>query len=130
MEPLIANGEILNLSNNVVQPFYAAKSKQAQEWMHHYFDDSLPYRIHKSEGALFLWVHFEGLPISSKQLYQRLKERGVLIISGHYFFFGLGQQWRHQEECIRVTYSMQPDVVESGIRIIAEEIERAYREAA
>ena len=37
-------------------------------------DDSVPYFIHRSEGALFLWLWFEGLPITAKELYQRLKK--------------------------------------------------------
>jgi valine--pyruvate aminotransferase len=55
-----------------------------------------------------------------------LKNRGVLIIPGHYFFPGLADDWTHMHECIRVTYSQSADVVERGIVIIADEVKRAY----
>lgn len=128
MEPLIRSGEILKLSDEVVRPYYVEKSKQARAWVAEEFDDSLPYRVHLSEGALFLWLWFEGLPISSRELYERLKQRGVLIISGHYFFFGEDhlQDWPHRHECIRMTYTMDEHTVREGIRIIAAEVAAAY----
>jgi len=86
----------------------------------------LPVRIHNSEGAIFLWLWFPDLPISSETLYQRLKRRGVLVVAGQHFFPGLEQPWRHRHECIRVTYAADENQVERGIRIIAEEVRRAY----
>ena len=46
------------------------------QWFREQLGD-LPYRIHKPEGAIFLWLWFEGLLITSQDLYQRLKQRGV-----------------------------------------------------
>ncbi len=126
MRPLIESGEILRLSNEVVKPFYAKKSEQTLRWVDQYFKDTLPYRVHLSEGALFLWMHFDGLPISSRELYERLKAKGVLVVSGDYFFFGLNDDWPHRNECIRVTYTMPEEVVEGGIKLIAEEVALAY----
>lgn len=128
VEPLVRSGEILSLSNDVVRPYYVEKSKQARQWVTEMFDQALPYRMHLSEGALFLWLWFEGLPISSRELYERLKARGVLVVSGHYFFFGTedADSWKHQQECIRVTYTMDEDTVKGGLEIIAEEVARAY----
>lgn len=128
MEPLVRSGEILKLSNEVVRPYYVEKSRQARAWVDQEFDPALPYRVHLSEGALFLWLWFEDLPISSRELYERLKARGVLIVSGHYFFFGLNddEPWRHRHECIRMTYTMDAYTVHGGIKIIAEEVAAAY----
>jgi valine--pyruvate aminotransferase len=86
----------------------------------------LPYRIHQPEGAIFLWLWFEGMPISSDELYQRLKRRGVYVIAGEHFFPGLEDDWQHRHECIRVSYAQDAGVVERGIGIIAEEVRRAY----
>jgi valine--pyruvate aminotransferase len=53
----------------------------------------------------------------------------VLIISGHYFFFGLEEEdWRHRHECLRMTFTMDESVVRDGIRIIGEEVARAWAE--
>jgi valine--pyruvate aminotransferase len=69
------------------------------------------------------------LPISSTELYQRLKQKGVLVVSGHYFFPGLDEDWPHKDECIRVTYAQDDEVVEKGLKLIAEEIREVYSEA-
>ncbi len=126
MLPLMESGEILKLSNDVVKPYYLEKSKQAQGWISDYFNEDTPYRYHVSEGALFLWLWFKDLPISSQELYEKLKAKGVLIVSGHYFFFGLEEEWQHTQECIRVTYTMPEDKVRDGIKIIAEVVEEVY----
>ena len=87
------------------------------------FGDDIDWSMHRSEGALFLWFWFPGLPITSQELYERLKKRGVLVIPGEYFFFGHDDQdWPHRHECIRVSYAMDEAVVRDGLRIIAEEV--------
>ena len=127
MLPLVESGEILRLSSEVVRPFYEEKCKLARQTAMEEFGDDFPWRMHRSEGALFLWFWFPSLPITTKELYARLKRRGVLIIPGEYFFFGLEQpDWAHSHECIRVSYAMDEAIVRDGLRIIAEEV-RACR---
>ena len=124
---LVKSGEITKVSKEVVKPFYEEKVKRAVAQLRHEIGDHIPMRIHKPEGALFLWLWFEGLPISSQELYQRLKKKGVLVVSGHYFFPGMEKEnWKHKEECIRVTYAQDEEVVASGIRLIAEEIIKVF----
>lgn len=127
-QEMVQSGEIIEISNNLVRPFYQQRAELAVSLVHRELGYALPYRIHKPEGAMFLWLWFEGLPISSLELYERLKARGVLVVSGHYFFSGIPDEWQHRHECIRVTYTQAPDKVERGIQIIAEEVKRAYAE--
>ena len=122
---LFSSGEILTLSNNLVKPFYKQRAQQAVDWFRAELG-SLPYRIHSPEGAIFLWLWFECLPITSQELYQRLKERGVLVVPGHNFFPGMDASWQHQQECIRVSYAQDGNTVKQGIEIIAEEVAKAY----
>ncbi|MFT5905909.1 MAG: valine--pyruvate aminotransferase [Cryomorphaceae bacterium] len=129
MRPLLESGEILKISNDIVKPYYKEKSLQAQQWVAEFFQDELPYRHHVSEGALFLWLWFKDLPITTQELYVRLKDKGVLIVSGHHFFFGLDEEcadWKHTDECIRVTYTMPAETVKAGLAIIAEEVAMIY----
>jgi len=127
MQPLLESGEILRLSNEVMQPFYRARSDQARALVEHYFDPGLPWRVHKREGALFLWLWCEGLPITSRELYERLKARNVLVVPGNYFFYGLeDEHWAHRDECLRISFTMPEEVVEEGFRIIADEVKKAY----
>ena len=69
---LFSSGEILTLSNNLIKPFYKQRAQQAVKWFRSELGD-LPYRIHSPEGAIFLWLWFDGLPITSQALYERLK---------------------------------------------------------
>lgn len=126
-QDLIASGEIIDLGRTVIQPFYREKAETAVRLFRSHLE-SVEYYIHKPEGAIFLWLWFPGLPVTSEELYQRLKGKGVLVISGHHFFPGLAEDWPHKHECIRVTYSMPAEVVEQGIRLIAEEIKEIYRD--
>jgi valine--pyruvate aminotransferase len=66
------------------------------------------------------------MPITSEELYRRLKDRGTIVVSGHYFFPGLAEDWPHRHECIRVSYTMRDDVVRRGVDAIAEEVKRAF----
>ena len=123
MLPLVESGEILRLSREVVRPFYQAKCQLAREAAVEAFGEGMEWFMHRSEGALFLWLWFPGMSITSKELYRRLKRRGVLVIPGEYFFFGHDQPgWAHRDECIRVSYAMDEEVVRDGLRIIAEEV--------
>ncbi len=127
--PLIKSGEILRLSREVVRPFYQAKCQLARQAAEQAFGDDIEWLMHRSEGALFLWFWFPGLPITSQQLYERLKKREVLVIPGHHFFFGHADlDWRHRHECIRVSYAMDETSVRDGLRIIAEEVRAAIRD--
>ncbi len=128
MRPLVESGEVLRLSQQVVRPFYEERSQMAQGWLQQALHPEIPYFIHRSEGALFLWIWFENLPIPTKELYERLKKRQVLIIPGEYFFYGLPEDldWSHTSECIRMSYTMPAEVVQSAIEIIADEIHQLY----
>ena len=124
---LVKSGEILSLGRDLIKPFYQDRATQAVEWFRQALGN-VPYRIHKPEGAIFLWLWFEGLPISSQSLYERLKERGVLIVPGHNFFPGMDSDWRHQQECIRVSYAQDSESVRNGINVIAQEVLKAFTE--
>jgi valine--pyruvate aminotransferase len=123
--PLIKSGEILRLSREVVRPFYQEKCQLARQAALDAFGDDIDWFMHRSEGALFLWFWFPGLPITSQELYERLKKREVLVIPGQHFFFGHeDENWPHRHECIRVSYAMDETVVRDGLKIIAEEVRR------
>jgi len=123
---MFRSGEIEKLTNSHVTPFYLDRATKTVDEFRRALGD-LPYRIHKPEGAFFLWLWFEGLPVSSQELYQRLKKRGVLIVPGHHCFFGLEGDWPHRHECIRVSYVQDEKQVRRGIEIIADEVRKAYR---
>lgn len=126
IRPLMESGELLRLSNEVMRPFYQEKSQQAVAWAAELFPDDIDYYIHRSEGALFLWFWFEGLPITTQELYARCKARGTLVVPGEYFFFGEEGDWKHGRECIRMTFTMEAEVVRAGMQVLAEEVTKAF----
>jgi valine--pyruvate aminotransferase len=126
--PLVRSGEVLRVSREMVKPFYRRKAFAAAAQLREALDD-IDFHIHKPEGALFLWLWFRDLPITSQEFYERLRARGVLVLPGHYFFPGIDEPWRHKQECLRVTYAGPDNIVERGLAIIADEAKKAYAEA-
>ena len=126
---MVREGTILDIANDLIKPYYQERARITMGWLKSALAD-YPFRIHTPEGAFFLWLWFENLPISSEELYQRLKQRDVLVIAGEHFFPGLAEDWPHSRECIRVSYALDPEVVQRGITIIAEEIKAVYELAA
>jgi valine--pyruvate aminotransferase len=124
---MVHSGEIITISQEQIKPYYQELSQAAEEWVWEALTGT-PFYLHKPEGAFFFWLWFKDLPISSGELYDRLKKRGVLIVPGHYFYPGLSEAWDHKEQCIRMNYTAGEDKVREGIRIIGEEVKRAYAE--
>ncbi|KMW72705.1 valine--pyruvate aminotransferase [Photorhabdus luminescens subsp. luminescens] len=126
---MIRRNDLLRLSQEIIRPFYQQRVQDVIQIIRRYLPAELCL-IHKPEGAIFLWLWFKNLPITTETLYQRLKKRGVLMVPGHYFFPGLEQDWPHTHECMRMNYVPDPDSIAKGIAILAEEIERAHQQAA
>jgi valine--pyruvate aminotransferase len=118
---LIRTREILHLSKNIIKPFYEGKMKRCLALIDEIFT-GCNCKIHVPEGAMFLWLWFPDLPVTSRELYRRLKKRNVLVVSGDYFFPGLEDEWAHTNQCLRINYSQDEKDVHEGLRLIAEEI--------
>ncbi len=125
---MIRRGDLLRLSEEVIKPFYHQKVQQTIAILRRYLPEERCL-IHKPEGAIFLWLWFRDLPITTELLYQRLKARGVLMVPGHFFFPGLEQAWPHTHQCMRMNYVPDAENIERAVQILAEEIEIAWRDS-
>lgn len=125
---LIESGDAMQLRENIIRPFYRDKSQFAAKLAERVFMD-LPVKIHKPEGAFFLWLWCQNLPISTTELYQRLVKRDVYVIPSEHFFPVKEDDWKHQTECLRITFTQTEVILEKGLAIIAEELHKAYSEA-
>ncbi|MEC9443485.1 MAG: valine--pyruvate transaminase, partial [Pseudomonadota bacterium] len=86
-----------------------------------------PLVIHKPEGAIFLWLWFKDLPITTLELYERLKEKGTLILPSEYFFPGVDiSDYQHAHECIRMSIAADEQTLTDGIRVIGEVVRELY----
>ena len=124
--PWVESGQILEFGPRFLRPFYEAKSRAAAAWAQEFFNRAgVDWALHACEGAFFHWLWLKGLPITSRELYERLKARRVITVPGEYFFFGLDDDWPHRHECLRLNYSRDAESVREGYRIIAEEAAQA-----
>jgi hypothetical protein len=55
-----------------------------EKWVKIYPCEFISLRVPYSFG-----FGLKDCPVSSQELYQRLKQKGVLVVSGHYFFPGM-----------------------------------------
>ena len=51
------------------------------------------------------------------------------MVPGDYFFPGLDKPWEHTHQCMRMNYVPEPEKIEAGVKILAEEIEIAWNES-
>lgn len=127
VRPMIESGRIRALVEEVVRPYYRRRAERALALAEEYLPKDVPWRIHESEGAFFLWFWFQDLPVDSRTLYERLKEAGLVVVPGRPFFFGLDtERWSHAEECIRVSFTQPEEVVAEGFRVLGKVVEGIY----
>ena len=101
LSQMMEDRSVLTYCTDIIRPYYEQRLTATLATCDEYFS-GIEYRIHAAEGAIFIWVWFPNLPITAQVLYERLKERSVLIIPGHFFFPGLSEIWEHGNECIRI----------------------------
>ncbi len=131
-KPLFESGEILDACRSIVYPYYRKRRAEAVRLLR----DSLrragvEAKLHKSEGAFFLWMWIPALKAGSTTLYQKLKEQRVFVIPGDNFFYGLDHVSESKmdptfdssrSQMLRISFSAPEDIVDKGFRIIAETI--------
>ena len=122
---LIAENALLPLCNDIIQPFYKKRSELAVKLLRAAIDDSRLH-IHKPEGSMFLWLWFEGLSVTTSELYQRLKQKGLLVVPGKYFFPGQVSASGHAESCVRMNYVQSEAQLAKGIEILARELRACW----
>lgn len=127
VEPLIRSREIDRMCRDVIRPYYQARCQQALGWLDESTPSDVDFAVHEPGGAFFLWLWLPQLKCPAQEVYERLKARGVVVVSGHYFFPGLPAPWEHSQQCLRISYCQAPEALQRGIGIIGEEIARASR---
>jgi valine--pyruvate aminotransferase len=126
--PLIESDEILSLSREHIKPFYFEREKKARELIFRHFPKDLPWRLHAYEGSYFYWLWLEGSKMTSVEIYDWLKSKGVLVVPGEYFFPGQNVEgWQHAKECLRLNFARPDGELEVGIPILAEAVVKAYK---
>ncbi|MCB1326861.1 MAG: valine--pyruvate transaminase [Leptospiraceae bacterium] len=124
---LLRKGLLLQLSTDVLRPHYAARRDRILTLIHEQRARGglEALRLHLPEGAFFFWFECSGFGLSDRDLYDRLKKRGVIVVPGHHYFPGLKTPMPHRDSSLRVSYSQSEERVLAGISILLEELRRA-----
>ena len=59
-------------------------------------------------------------------LYQKLKEVGVIVVPGSSFFPGLKTEWEHKQQCIRISLTATDQEITEGMKRLAQVVESIY----
>ena len=122
---LIADQALLPLCHDVIRPFYQESCDLAVRLLREAIDDERLH-IHKPEGSMFLWLWFEGLPVGTGELYQLLKQQGLLVVPGQYFFPGQPEVSAHADSCIRMNYAQSATDLARGVEILAKTLRQLW----
>lgn len=126
----IASGELARLSEQVIRPYYQDKFAVLEAALEAMMPQSLPWYLHRGEGAIFAWIWFDHLPITDGELYQRLKQQGVIVVPGNPFFPGLREDWPHTRQCLRLSLTASAEDLTEAVRRLAGLVESVYQETS
>lgn len=123
----IDSGELAEISQRVIRPFYQQKFTILENTLNERMPKDLPWFLHRGEGAIFAWLWLQDLPISDWELYQELKQVGVIVVPGSTFFPGLQEEWEHKHQCLRISLTGSDEELVSGMQRLAKVTERVYQ---
>lgn len=125
----INSGALADIAANVIRPFYQAKVHIVETTLDQTMPD-VPWFLHRGEGAIFTWLWLKDLPITDWELYQELKQVGVIVVPGSSFFPGLRDDWAHTRQCLRISLTGSDRELETAMKRLATVVERVYQQAA
>lgn len=122
----IRSGALAQISQTIIRPFYQNKFAILEASLSEFMPQDLPWFLHRGEGAIFGWVWFRDLPMTDWDLYQQLKEVGVIAVPGSTFFPGLREDWTHKHQCLRLSLTATDAEIHEGMKRFAEVVQRVY----
>ena len=126
----IASGALNHISETVIRPHYKNKFSVLEESLEQFMPATAPWYLHRGEGAIFAWLWFDQLPVQDWELYQRLKDYGVIVVPGSPFFPGLKEDWPHTKQCIRISLTASDEEIATGVRHLATVVGELYHQQA
>jgi valine--pyruvate aminotransferase len=126
----IASGALARVSETVIRPYYQGKFQVLESALDAAMSPDLPWYLHRGEGAIFAWLWFDQLPVTDADLYQQLKQRGVIVVPGHPFFPGLRDDWAHTRQCIRISLTTSDEDITTAMGHLAELVGQLYHPQA
>ena len=123
---LVESGEVLALSREVIRPHYAERAKRAVAMLRAGLDGP-DVRIHRPEGAFFLWLWDARSSDHQRRALRAAQGTGrpwwspaTTSSRG-----SKDDDWPHKHQCIRISYADDWHRIERGLEIVIEEVRRA-----
>ncbi|MEG3842893.1 valine--pyruvate transaminase, partial [Microcoleus sp. herbarium14] len=123
----INSGALADIGLNVIRPYYQSKFDVVETTLEQAMPKDLPWFLHRGEGAIFAWLWLKDLPMTDWEFYQQLKQVGVILVPGSSFFPGLREDWRHKQECLRISLTATNDEIETAMKRLAKMVEKVYQ---
>jgi valine--pyruvate aminotransferase len=123
----IASGALADIATNVIRPHYQHKFEVIENTLNQSMPKDLPWFLHRGEGAIFAWLWLKDLPITDWELYQELKQVGVIVVPGSSFFPGLREDWSHKQQCLRISLTATDAEIETGMQRLAKLVQQVYQ---
>jgi valine--pyruvate aminotransferase len=126
----IASGRLADLSTTVIRPYYQHKFTVLEAELTKSMPTDLPWFLHRGEGAIFAWMWFQDLPGTDWELYQALKQVGIIVVPGNSFFPGLCEKdWAHKRQCIRISLTASDEDITTAMERLATVVTQMYQGA-
>ncbi len=126
----INSGALADISTSIIRPFYQNKFSVLEATLDRTMPKDLPWFLHRGEGAIFAWLWFQDLPITDWELYQQLKQVGVIVVPGSTFFPGLREEWTHKQQCLRISLTASDTEIQTGMERLAKVTEQVYQKVS
>jgi valine--pyruvate aminotransferase len=123
----IASGRLADLATTVIRPYYQQKFAVLEAGLTKFMPKDLPWFLHRGEGAIFAWMWFQDLPTTDWELYQALKQVGIIVVPGNSFFPGLREDWAHKQQCIRISLTASDVDITTAMERLATVVTDVYR---
>lgn len=123
----IASGALAQISEQVIRPYYQQKFDVLEATLDKAMPQSVPWYLHRGEGSIFAWIWFDQLPITDWELYQQLKQYGVIVVPGSPFFPGLREDWAHAKQCIRISLTASNEEIVTALKRLGTLVNEIYQ---
>jgi valine--pyruvate aminotransferase len=121
----ISSGKLADIATNVIRPHYQRKIEVLENTLDAAMPD-IPWYLHRGEGAIFAWLWLQDLPMTDWEFYQELKQLGVIVVPGSTFFPGLREDWRHKQECLRISLTATETEIAEAMKRLAKVVQQVY----
>ena len=122
----ISSGKLADIAETVIRPHYQHKIQILEDTLDAAMPN-IPWYLHQGEGAIFGWLWLKDLPMTDWELYQELKQVGVIVVPGSTFFPGLKEDWQHKQQCLRISLTATGAEIAEAMKRLAQVVERVYQ---